>query len=88
MMANDAAFESALGSAAAATAARFKQWGQPVATGNDTAVDVSACIVHSVVCHLRVLTILLLSLRTGKRQMEGFQNGLGNLLCMIPAETC
>ncbi len=42
MMANDAAFENALQRAAAATAARFKRWGQPAAAANDTAVGVSA----------------------------------------------
>ncbi len=41
MMTNAAAVEAAVESAAAASAARFKEWGQPFSWANDTAVDVS-----------------------------------------------
>lgn len=80
MMANRVAFESALGSAAAATAARFKQWGQPAAVGNDTAVDVSACVVRSVGCNLRFLTVFLLSPQNGKAADGGLSKWYGESL--------
>ena len=80
MMANRVAFESAIGSAAAATAARFKQWGQPAAVGNDTAVDVSACVVRSAGCNLRFLTVFLLSPQNGKAADGGLSKWYGESL--------